>query len=148
MGYLFCKDLNIYGSFDSKSQLAFHLIYIFFQLFWSEFCRWQRNSLWKTDRNSVGKKLNAANITPILSTMENSFQPDPGRVHLGYEFHILIRKFTYFIFRFYYRAFLSKYHKFMSSRPVYYSILDNFDQRSQYIRIEFPLYKQSENTWM
>ena len=40
------------------------------------------------------------------------------------------------------------YHKVGSSRPVYYSILDLLGQRSQYIRIRFPLHKQSENPWM
>ena len=37
------------------------------------------------------------------------------------------------------------YRKVASSRPVYYSILNSFGQRSQYISIKFPLYKQSEN---
>ena len=41
-----------------------------------------------------------------------------------------------------------RYHKVASSRPVYYSILQPFDQRSQYISIKFPLHKQSENPWM
>ena len=40
------------------------------------------------------------------------------------------------------------YHKVASSRPVYYSILNSFGQRSQYISIKFPLHKQSENPWM
>ena len=35
-----------------------------------------------------------------------------------------------------------------SSRLVYYSILNSFGQRSQYISIKFPLHKQSENTWV
>ena len=35
-----------------------------------------------------------------------------------------------------------------SSRPVYYSILELFDQRSQYISIKFPLPKLSENLKM
>ena len=35
-----------------------------------------------------------------------------------------------------------------SSRPVYYSILNFFRLRSQYISITFPLHKQSENLWM
>ena len=39
----------------------------------------------------------------------------------------------------------SEYRKVASSRLVYYSILNSFDQRSQYISINFPLYKQSEN---
>ena len=37
------------------------------------------------------------------------------------------------------------YHKVASSRPVYYSIFELFDQRSQYICIKFPLHKPSEN---
>ena len=37
------------------------------------------------------------------------------------------------------------YRKVASSRPVYYSILDSLDQRSQYISIKFPLHKHSEN---
>ena len=37
------------------------------------------------------------------------------------------------------------YRKVASSRPVYYSILQLFDQRSQYISIKFPLHKPSEN---
>ena len=37
------------------------------------------------------------------------------------------------------------YRKVASSRPVYYSILNSFGQRSQYISIKFPLHKQSEN---
>ena len=36
------------------------------------------------------------------------------------------------------------YHKVASSRPVYYSILESFGQRSQYISIKFPLHKHSE----
>ena len=40
------------------------------------------------------------------------------------------------------------YRKVASSRPGYYSILDSFDQRSQYIRIKVPLHKQSENPWV
>ena len=39
----------------------------------------------------------------------------------------------------------TKYRKVASSRPVYYSILELFGQRSQYISIKFPLYKPSEN---
>ena len=39
----------------------------------------------------------------------------------------------------------SKYSKVMNSRPGYYSILDPFVQRSQYISIKFSLHKQSEN---
>ena len=35
------------------------------------------------------------------------------------------------------------YHKVVSSRPVYYSILNSFGQR--YISIKFPLHKRSEN---
>ena len=38
--------------------------------------------------------------------------------------------------------------KFVSSSPVYYSILNSFGQRSQYISIKFPLHKQSENPLM
>ena len=34
------------------------------------------------------------------------------------------------------------------SRPVYYSILNSFDQRSQHISIKFPLHKQSEKPWI
>ena len=37
-----------------------------------------------------------------------------------------------------------KYRKVASSRPVYYSILDPFVKRSQYINIQNPLHKQSE----
>ena len=36
-------------------------------------------------------------------------------------------------------------HKVASSRPAYYSILNSFGQRSQYISIKFPLHKPSEN---
>ena len=39
------------------------------------------------------------------------------------------------------------YRKVASSRPVYYLILENFGQRSQYISIKFPLHKESENHW-
>ena len=35
-----------------------------------------------------------------------------------------------------------------SSRPVYYSILNSLEQRSQYINIKFLLHKQSENPKM
>ena len=35
-----------------------------------------------------------------------------------------------------------------NSRPVYYSSLDPFGQRSHYISIKFPLHKQSENPWV
>ena len=38
------------------------------------------------------------------------------------------------------------YHKVLSSKPVYYSILDHFVLRSQYMIIQFPLHKQSENS--
>ena len=38
-----------------------------------------------------------------------------------------------------------RYCKVASSRSVYYSILEFFGQRSQYIRIKFPLHKPSEN---
>ena len=38
--------------------------------------------------------------------------------------------------------------KVVSSRQVYYLILDTFGQRSQYISIKFPLHKWSENRWM
>ena len=41
-----------------------------------------------------------------------------------------------------------KFHKVPSSRPVYYSILNSFGKRSQYIRIKIPLHKQSEYPWM
>ena len=34
----------------------------------------------------------------------------------------------------------------VSSRPVYYSILELFGQRTQYISIKFPLHKPPENT--
>ena len=34
-----------------------------------------------------------------------------------------------------------KYHKVASSRPVYYSILELYGQKSQYISIKFPLPK-------
>jgi hypothetical protein len=40
------------------------------------------------------------------------------------------------------------HRKVASSRPVYYSILNPFGQRSQYISIRFPLHKQSENPWV
>ena len=40
------------------------------------------------------------------------------------------------------------YRKVTSSRPVYYSILNSFGQRVQYISIKFPLHKQSENPKM
>jgi hypothetical protein len=40
------------------------------------------------------------------------------------------------------------YRKVTSIRPVYYSILELFDQRSQYISIKFPLHKPSENLKM
>ena len=35
----------------------------------------------------------------------------------------------------------TNYRKVASSRPVYYSILETFGQRSQYIGIKFPLHK-------
>ena len=41
-----------------------------------------------------------------------------------------------------------RYCKVASGRPVYYSILELFDQRSQYISIKFPLHKPSENLKM
>ena len=41
-----------------------------------------------------------------------------------------------------------EYRKVASSRLVYYSILNSFAQRSQYISIKFPLHKQSENPWV
>ena len=37
------------------------------------------------------------------------------------------------------------YRKVASSRLVYYSILNYFDQRSQYMSIKFPLHKKSDN---
>ena len=37
------------------------------------------------------------------------------------------------------------YRKVTSSRLAYYSILDSFVQRSQYISIKFPIHKQTEN---
>ena len=37
------------------------------------------------------------------------------------------------------------YRKVASSRPVYYSILELFCQRSHYISIKFSLHKSSEN---
>ena len=40
------------------------------------------------------------------------------------------------------------YRKVASNTPVYYSILNSFGKRSQYISIKFPLHKQSENLWM
>ena len=43
---------------------------------------------------------------------------------------------------------LSEYRKVDRSRQVYYSILDHFVQRSQYISIKIPLYEQSENPWV
>ena len=39
---------------------------------------------------------------------------------------------------------LNRYPKVASSRPVYYSILDSFGQRSQYISIKFRLHKHCE----
>ena len=39
------------------------------------------------------------------------------------------------------------YRRVASSRPVYYTILELFGQRSQYISMKFPLHKPSENTW-
>ena len=39
----------------------------------------------------------------------------------------------------------ARYRKVASSRPVYYSILNSFGQRSQYISIKYPLHKPSEN---
>ena len=41
-----------------------------------------------------------------------------------------------------------RYRKVASSRPVYYSILELFGQRSQYIGMKFPLHKASENLKM
>ena len=35
-----------------------------------------------------------------------------------------------------------------SSRSVYYSVLDHFVKRSQYISIKISLHKQSENPWV
>jgi hypothetical protein len=40
------------------------------------------------------------------------------------------------------------YRKVASSRQVYYSILDHFVQRSQYISIKILLHKQFENVKM
>ena len=40
------------------------------------------------------------------------------------------------------------YSKVSCSRPVYYSIFDNFVQRSQYVSIKILLHKQSENPWI
>ena len=40
------------------------------------------------------------------------------------------------------------YRKVARSRPVYYSMLNYFGERSQYISINFPLHKQSENLKM
>ena len=40
------------------------------------------------------------------------------------------------------------YRKVTSNTPVYYSILNSFGQRSQYISIKFPLHKQCENPKM
>ena len=42
----------------------------------------------------------------------------------------------------------SSYFKVTSSRPVDYSILETFGQRSQYISIKFPLHKHSESAWV
>ena len=39
------------------------------------------------------------------------------------------------------------YHKVASSRPVYYSILEPFGQRSHCTSIKFPLHKPSEETY-
>ena len=38
-----------------------------------------------------------------------------------------------------------EYRKVVSSRPVYYSVLELLGQRPQYISIKFPLHKHSEN---
>ena len=38
----------------------------------------------------------------------------------------------------------TSYRKVVSSRPVYYSILERYGQRSLYISINFPLHKPSE----
>ena len=40
------------------------------------------------------------------------------------------------------------YRKVASSRPVYYSILELFGQRPQYISIKFSFHKPSENPYM
>ena len=45
----------------------------------------------------------------------------------------------------YQRNSLNIYRKVASSRPVNYSILELFGQRSQYISIKIPPHKQSEN---
>ena len=45
------------------------------------------------------------------------------------------------------KSVLFGYHKVASSRPVYYSNLNFFGQWSQYIRIKFPVHKESENPW-
>ena len=63
-----------------------------------------------TDRNS-------ANVTPILSTIENSFQPDPGRVQLGYSMYV--GKFAYFFIRFYYTNFLVNTESFKGAFTNY-----------------------------
>ena len=42
----------------------------------------------------------------------------------------------------------NRYRKVPSSRPVYYSILETFDQRSQYISIKFPLHKHFKSAWV
>ena len=54
--------------------------------------------------------------------------------------HGLIRDCTFIYFQK-----KSTYRKDASSRPVYYSILEPFGQRSQYISIKFTLHKPSEN---
>ena len=47
-----------------------------------------------------------------------------------------------------YESTITIYRKVASTRPVYYSILEFFGQRSQNISIKVPLHKQSENPQM
>ena len=60
-------------------------------------------------------------------------------VHKEFEFKVGTRSEKFW------RKCCTIYHKVAGSRPVYYSILNSFGQRSQYISIKFPLHKQSEN---
>ena len=57
---------------------------------------------------------------------------------------IQVSAFSLFAVTKIYYKILNRYPKVASSRPVYYSILDSFGQRSQYISIKFRLHKQCE----
>ena len=52
------------------------------------------------------------------------------------------------LFRLVMKGIFDMHCKVASSRLVYYSILNSFGQRSQYISSKFPVHKQSENPWM